>query len=152
MALAVDIKMLGDKGLERMLRDLPDKVQKKVLRTTLRAVAKTARDEAVRRVPRKTGNLAAALKRSRIRVGKGRGKGSRDRVSFVYDLPTRDLLDIPADSKWYYPAHLEYGHGTVAARPYLRPAVDENLERFYKFMRSSMRIGIRAQALKLAKK
>ena len=37
-----------------------------------------------------------------------------------------EMLGIPEDSKWYWPAHVELGSPKHPALPYLRPAFDDN--------------------------
>jgi hypothetical protein len=45
--------------------------------------------------------------------------------------PTRDVLGISQSDPYYYPTVLEYGSSkrNIRARPYLRPALDENREK-----------------------
>lgn len=146
---AVDIKMLGDKGLERMLRELPDKAQKKVVRQAMRATVKTLHKELIRRAPVLLGNvtdLKGAFAQQKVTPG----KRSRDSITLGIPMPTREEVGIEGD--YYHPMHVEFGHGDVRAHPYIRPAVDENAEREKKAMGNKLKIGIPKEAARLARK
>jgi hypothetical protein len=52
-------------------------------------------------------------------------KGVRDIIGYALALPERSDLGIEGDEE-YYPAILEYGHGTVPAKSYLRATIDDN--------------------------
>lgn len=60
--------LTGDKALNRLLDELPDKVQKKYARQGTRAGAKIAKDEAVNLVPHDEGTLERTLT---VRTAKG---------------------------------------------------------------------------------
>lgn len=67
--MSVETTVNGLAALERMLSELPEKVQVKIARASMAAGARVVRDEARRIVPVKTGALKAS-----IRVGTGRSK------------------------------------------------------------------------------
>ncbi|MFK7089403.1 HK97-gp10 family putative phage morphogenesis protein [Chromobacterium violaceum] len=85
-------------GLERMMRHLdavPRKLQRKILRRGLRKGAALVRDEARRRVRRRSGLLAKS-----ITVASSRGSGQRGAVAYKVGLRSRA----------WYGRYLEYGH------------------------------------------
>lgn len=150
---AVDISVLGAKALERALSKLPDKVQRSVVASANRKVAKKIHAETVRRVPVDTGKLKAAL----AAQNKPRKVTRPTIVMYFLDLPVRSLLDIDPSSPWYYPAHVEYGYTAtggrqVPPRSYLRAAVDEKIDVWHGMMRHDINKGIEKQMRRLAKK
>lgn len=154
---AVDISVLGAKELERALSKLPDKVQRTVVRSANRKVAKKVHSEVVRRAPVDTGTLKAAFQAT----NKPRLKTYPTAVVYYLDFPTRAQLGIPADTKakkqGFYPLHLEYGFisrfgRTVPPHPYIRPAVDENIDVYHGMMRHDINKGIIRNMRRLAKK
>ncbi|WP_043616876.1 HK97-gp10 family putative phage morphogenesis protein [Chromobacterium violaceum] len=85
-------------GLERVMRHLdavPRKLQRKILRRGLRKGAALVRDEARRRVRRRSGLLAKS-----ITVASSRGSGQRGAVAYKVGLRSRA----------WYGRYLEYGH------------------------------------------
>ena len=154
---AVDISVLGAKELERALSKLPDLTQRKVVRMTNRKVAIRVHKEVMRRVPVDTGNLRDAL----AAENKPRLKKYPTAVVYYLDFPSRVALGIPKDTRankqGYYPLHLEYGFinsrgVTVPPHPYIRPAVDDNIDVYYGIMRHDINKGIEREMRKLAKK
>lgn len=126
MTLAVDIRVLGVPELEKELRRLEDKTQRKIVRQALRKSAKRTKDRIIdnlsgEKVQVRTGQLRQAFKDAPIRGTTRRGF---TRVGVVF--PERGALGIDAKDKHYYPTAVEYGHGTVPPHPFLRPAIDEH--------------------------
>ena len=149
-----DITMLGDKGLERMLKQLPDKAQDQAVRFGVRKAAEVAKQEMLRRVPTDTGELKQLLA-----AGKLKSINRRGVLSIGSRLPTREELGIPAEAKSFWPSALEYGHAfpghegkDVAPRPFMRPAIDENRPRLIGIVADTLRKKIPKIAAKLAKK
>ncbi len=150
---AVDITILGSKELERMLSLIPDKMQRSVVASANRKVAKKVHAYTMERVPVKTGKLKAAL----AAKNKPRKKTFPTAVIYYLDLPDRAPLGIAPDYEWYYPASLEYGFTNkyginVPPHPFIRPAVDENIDILHGMMRHDINKGIEKQMRKLAKK
>ncbi len=54
------------------------------------------------------------------------GDTNRKRVRRGVVWPTRAEFGIDPKAKYYYPTALEYGHGNVAPRPFLRNAIDKH--------------------------
>lgn len=136
----------GDKKLDRALRSLPAKLQKKGVRKATRESARIVLNDAVRRAPKDTGRLASSLV---VRVAKG-GRGRRlPRGTFGHSVQTRDGSMFVGDS--FYGGFVEYGtvqrrtkktskaaltsagvvsqglnRGSVPERPFIRPALYDN--------------------------
>lgn len=83
--------------------------------------------------------LAEGLSVQAIRRRKGR-------IGAVVFAPVRDDLDIPANSKWYYPIHVELGAPKrtppLAAIPWMRPAVDATAPEAFRKVVDTMWNGI----------
>lgn len=131
MALAVDISVIGARELERKLKKLDTRIQKKVVRQALRTSAKRVKKRVVNnlsntRVMVQSGKLLNAFKNA-----KTKSFTRRYGIRIGHVLPSREELGIPAyqsgkKDAGYYPYFVEYGHGDVPAHPFLRPAIDEH--------------------------
>lgn len=100
MAGAFDIKITGNKRLQRSFDNMEKKVQAKLLRPAIRKSVKTVTLPEVRvHVPYKTGNLLSLLK---VRARKARGRAGRGSVGSGIFLPG-------GRSDLYYGRFLEYG-------------------------------------------
>ena len=116
MAVGVDISLLGDKALQRKLDALGGKA-KTVFNRVARESAKRIRIEIAMNTPVKTGTLRAAMLNAKIRLlSVAAGIGIL--------MPTREEVNIAPDDEYYYPFHVEYGHGSVPAHSYIRRTVD----------------------------
>jgi HK97 gp10 family phage protein len=119
----IDVDIAGMHELEQRLRELGPQLEKKVIRQALRAAARPVLDQARANLGppyRKTGKHTDPLRRGlKIRALRPR----RGRFGVAVQTPTRAELGIPADSPWYYPAHIELGTRRTAAQPYLRNAL-----------------------------
>lgn len=137
------LEIHGEKALLAALKQLPDKVQRKVLRPAIRSGTKILRDETKRRVPKVTRALEKSL---RVRVMAKLRKGS---IGFVVEAPTlirtktkagkmvlkaKKRKDTPlrGQSKWYA-GFVEGTHQVPGMKttPFMRPARDatENIVR-----------------------
>ncbi len=121
VAPVIDFKLLGIKELEAKFRKLPLRLQKKILRPSLRAGGKSVQQAVKAAVPKDTGRLRRGIQLKAM-------KRSRSRMGVFVSTKGREFFGIDADSKWYYPAIIEYGyvrHGiTYPARSYLRSTVE----------------------------
>ena len=97
---------------------------------------------------------AGTLKRS-IKLRKHPNQ-KRNQVRLAVQTGTRAEMDIPADSKWYYPAHVEYGHGfpgegpgkkSVRPHPFMRPAYDSTKNYAKHLAETIMRDEVEKEAL-----
>lgn len=126
-----DIRVLGDKKLDRAFRNLGKKVQTKFLKRAAREAAYPIRKAAKSLAPKgATGALARGIS---IRAGRPRRRGD---VSIIVATGTRKKMGLPeynkagkGGEKFYYPAHVELGTQHMAARPFLRPALAQNRQR-----------------------
>ena len=120
----IDIRVLGDDKLAKKIAKLDRVAAGKIVRPGMRAAAQMVLPYVKAAVPEKTGNL----KRS-IKVKADKRKWARSKATGVnIQTGTREQLGIAADDKYYYPAAVEYGHGNVPARSYLRGPMDQHRE------------------------
>jgi len=125
MPAAVDISVIGDKALAKTLADLPDALQKSIVRKAMRPAGNFLLKEVKAATPVKTGALKKNLKLRAI-------KRSRSRFGVMIPLPTRESLGIDAKTDGYYPAVLEYGSPArnIAPRAYIRGTTNKNETRW----------------------
>ena len=140
MAKFVSIEVLGDKALQRKLKALPIALERKIVRKALRAAAKPVLATAKAMVPVESGKLQKGLKLRALT------KQKRGQFGVQVRTPTRDELGLPYAERYYYPAHLELGHGNVAGRPFLRNALDSNRTTSTAIAAREIRAGIEAEA------
>lgn len=119
MAVQIDLSILGDKVLEKRLKALPLKVQKKILRKAFRSTAKDILSDARIRVPIDTGNLRKSLRVRALKKAKGR-------IGVQIETGTREELGIDENDKYYYPAAIELGAEGVPVQSFLRAALEVN--------------------------
>jgi HK97 gp10 family phage protein len=93
----------------------------------------------------KTDPLAAGLNIGRVRRRRRRGV-----VSVGVRTPTRAQLGIGKNAKWYYPAHIELGTKKAPARPYMRPALEQQRDNANTIITEALKRGIEALALEHA--
>lgn len=103
MAVRID----GLAELNRKLRELPRKVQRRGLRRAVRAGAEPIRERAEELAPRRTGRLA-------------RNIVTRYRTSRV----DRAVIEVGPGLRAFYGKFQELGTSRHPARPFLRPAFD----------------------------
>ena len=125
---AISIQVTGMPELQRILSELPDKIQMKFVKHGMKAAGKILLDGVKRRVPVRS----AALKESIVLRAM---RPKKRRFGFKVETPTREELakfqPTPEEMKnvmvneGYYPMVLEYGSARMKAKPYLRPAMDE---------------------------
>jgi len=134
---AIDISIFGDKKLEKQFKKLDLKLQKKTIKKALRDSAKIVKNTAKARVGVRSGKLKKSLK---VRTEKGLKRGQ---FGIVVVTGTREELNIDADDKYYYPAAVEFGTKNLPAKPYLRPAIDENRDLIFDLIASRIRSAIK---------
>lgn len=103
----------GDKELIAAMNALTPALEKKVLRTALRAGGKPILAQAKSNAPFKTGQTRRALK---LRAMK---RSRKNRVGVI--VQTKDG-DYKGDQ--FYASFIEYGTSKMAAKPFMRPAFD----------------------------
>lgn len=135
MAKTIDVMVFGDKQLQRRLSNLILKLQRKVVRKSLREAARPIHAASKAKCPVLTGRLRKSIKLRAMRRARGR-------FGMRIITGTREELGIPADEPYYYPAAVETGHGNVPAYPFLRPALHENRGKALKIACQFLRQGI----------
>lgn len=138
MSKAIDITMLGDKALQRRLNRLELKTGRKIVRRALRDAAKIHASAAKAEAPVDTGATKAGI---RVRAVTGLRRGN---FGVMSRTGTREEMGIPSDSKWYYPAIVEYGTPTTPANPFMRRAFEQNRQRMIDSIRRDLWSGIRS--------
>ena len=155
------IEIKGLRELDYNLKQLPLKIQKKVLRQAVRAGATVIRKEArknIKGLPEKTGTL-----RKSISIAKSRES-----------IPHNPIFTIGPSNKGWYGHLIEYGFTAtgpkkkgltyrdsrarahkfgkhVPAKPWLRPAFDTTVKKVIQQMGKRLGIGIEREAAKLAR-
>lgn len=125
----VDVSVLGFPEVDRMLKILPAKLQKKIVSKALRKGAKVVKEAAAAKArgfhnPGTPGDLMLKVARGlKVRVWKRRRKLGF--FGMVVQTPTRAQLGLAENSKWYPPAHVELGTEKTPALSYLRAAKKE---------------------------
>jgi len=128
-----EIKIHGLKELDNNLKQLPFKIQKKVLGGTVRAGANIVKKEAKSKVPIKTG----WLKKNII--------ARKKRKSSVY----APIYQIGPSNKAWYGRIIEFGSSKMSATPWLRPAFDISGKKVIAKIREILANGIEREAKKL---
>ena len=125
-SFGVDVTMIGDKEVIKLFKELPEKVQKKFARESMRKEAKRLVEKVKAASPvltgskyRKGGSLKKSWKVKALRR-------SRKRIGVYVESGPREKLGIAANAPGYYPAHVELGTRTRAAKPFLRPVIRAN--------------------------
>ena len=115
------VKIDGLKDLEKTLLNLGTKTAGKVLRETLKEIAKPMFNDIKNSTPVKTGALKESV---RLTSGVGRSKRSK------YSARARIIIGGKSTKKRKTAGHaitIEYGNSSRAARPFIRPAFDKNV-------------------------
>lgn len=146
---AIDISLVGSDILIKQLASFEPKVQKRVVRQTLRKSAKHLKAHIVTNLsghpvsPDSGRYLAAmtaakpkALPRSRTMIGVG------------IAMPYRAELGIDPGYKWYYPFAVEYGHDRAPPKAPLRRAIDDHADEEHRFMGRDIGKGVDREARK----
>jgi len=106
------------KGLEELiskLNGLPDKLETKVVRAAIRKGAILMRDKARDKVPVDTGTLKKSIKIRNNRSEKG-----------IISFKIGPTSDKKKGTDVFYGRFVEFGTSKMAAKPFMRPALDES--------------------------
>lgn len=152
------VKITGFRELNRKLKQLPIKIEQKVLGRAALAGAAVVRKDARRRAPKKTGLLRKSIV-SRKKRGKYFGEvlyqigptvsafyGQFIESGFVATGPKKRGLTF-RESRGR--AKLRNKH--YPAKPFLRPAFDENTKKIIDAMKIRLQKGIETEAAKLGR-
>lgn len=122
----------GVEELARTFTALPDVVRVRVLQDATEAGAEIIRQGAEDRAPRRSGQLAGD-------------------IQIETELTTDGFVSkIGPSRRSFYGRFQEFGTPFMAARPFLRPALDEDGPRAQQAMAATLARGIEAEAKRLA--
>lgn len=139
--------VLNFREVRKALADLPARISKNVIRRAMYAGAVVIRDDARTRAPVETGALRSSIvaKASTTKEGEIYGSVGVDRKTF-----SRGKRKGRKPRRY---AHLvEFGTVKSKAQPFLRPAMDTNIDRVLDVIAEAMRKGIDDEAAKAARK
>lgn len=146
MTIKPTISVTGLSELETALKELGSEVAGKnggLVRNALMAAAKPVLEMAQELVPKDTGKLAKGLKRSRQK-------------EIDPDLPVNEAVDVGLISRrgtgTAYGAFVEFGTSIKPARPFLRPALESNVQNSTDIFRRNLATGIERVARKIGNK
>lgn len=111
------ISMKGAKELDLKLSSLPLKVSKKIAMTALRSGGKIIMERAKMLCPVVTGFLQKSIK---VRVPRRKKRNEAVILVGIDSVPMGGRMG----GKAFYGAFVEFGWGTKAADPFMRPAFD----------------------------
>lgn len=119
------IELEGDRALMAQLQHLIDIAPRKVISSAFRKSCKRIKAGIISNASgavatKRTGNLIRGWKATKIKSS----KRSRRMVQMLIEMPTRAAMGISPGDPYYYPVHLEYGHGNVKPFPVVRNAVN----------------------------
>lgn len=143
--------VLNFKDIRKALEKLPKNVSKRVVRRALYAGATVVRDAARAKVPVQTGALRASIvARASSPSTKASSLGGNELVASV-GIARKKFLRGKRKGK--YPrryAHIvEFGSRRMAARPFMRPALDTQIDSILGTIAAKMREGINEEAARL---
>jgi HK97 gp10 family phage protein len=117
--VAGSIVVTGIREIDKTLKTLEPRIQKKVLRQAMRSGMKLVLQDALMRVPVLSGLLKKNVKLRAM-------KRSRNRQGLLVQIKSDPgfYKTSKAGNVAFYPASVEWGHGTVPPHPFMRPAYD----------------------------
>lgn len=124
----------GARELDRLLKTLPGRPAKKAVRSGTLGGAGIVRKEARQNVVEDTGDLKKGI------IAR---KTDESRTHTTYS--------VGPSTKVYYGQFLEFGTQHVQARPFLRPALEQNVPKVLAKMSKSMGKAIEREAKKLGR-
>lgn len=140
MASGFSFSITGHQELQRRLSTLKASLARKIVSRAMRQGAKHVLAKSKALAPVKTGALKRSLK---VRALKTRRKGV---TGVAVQTGTREELGIPAKSKAYYPAALEFGSENMPAKSYMRAALESQRGIVIRTIENELAIGIEAAA------
>ncbi len=111
------VQITGDKQLEKVFDQFEVNLRKKIARKAIRKAAKPVRDTAIARAPVDTGLLKKSIK---VRAMK---RSRKNKHTVAVRVVTGEGF---FKGEAFYGGFLEYGTTRMRARPFMRPAHDEN--------------------------
>jgi hypothetical protein len=156
------LDLSGDVALIALFEELPAVMRARVLEPALKEGAKPIKDRVdaltpIQSPPYKGQSPGVRLKtlgtelvkRKRTR---GRSKSKPKWVGWRVQFPVRERMGIAADALHYYPAALEYGHGSARPVAMMRRGLLQTRGRANSAIRSHVKTNIDKEVIKLAKK
>lgn len=143
--MSITVKIRGDKKLERAVNKLSSEARKKAIPAAVVAGALVVANDAKRKAPVLTGTLRRSL-----HIG---GHGDKTPGHELGPPPTKplpppkwsaDTLVAFVGTDLIYAAPVEFGTSKRTAKPYLRPALDQNHQTVQAEMRAVLRQFIRS--------
>lgn len=155
--MAESIKIAGAAEALRLLRRLPVELQEKALQGAVRAGAKVVYDAAKALAPEDTGRL-----KRNIFLANGR-KSDVDAATLIgvrspnakQTARFKRRTGLPASANprdAFYWRFLEFGTSKMRARPFMRPAFDQNKEAAANTIITALRAGIETAFRKLVRR
>lgn len=135
-----DVKLKGFAELQKALSELPDKIERNIVRSALRAAAKVTLEEAKRQVPVRSGKLRDSLRVS-TRLVKGKPLatitvgGNRKNAPFyahLVEFGAKAHFIKPKRAKSLFIAGVMRDgveHPGARKHPFMRPALDATAQR-----------------------
>lgn len=120
----LQVQIFGLDELQRELNDLPDEVQKTILKAAMDEAAKVMLDEAKRLAPYRTGKLRDSIEIREVKP--------RQNEAFRYAISPHVR----------YAAPVEYGTNRMAAKPFMRPTHDGKKDQVVRDTREDVMAGI----------
>lgn len=127
MASVVSVKVEGLRELGERMKGLSEAVNNRIARAATAAGAVVIRNAAQAKVPVDTGNLKKNIIVKRLPKGES-PLTSEHIVTVRQGKLTKKQRDKGLEDA-YYGKFVEYGTAKMAARPYMRPAFDQNKEK-----------------------
>lgn len=148
MAEFVEIK--GLRELQEAMRQLPKKLERRVLNAALMTGAREIANEAKARAPVRTGTLRRNI---RARPGRPTDGHTATTIVGVRKLTFRQVARLrskgkSADDPFYW-RWLEFGTAKMAARPFLRPAFEAKKVSAAHTIKEALKVRIEKEAAKL---
>jgi len=126
MSDRITIKLEGSDKLVRKLQKLESAFAGEVLERAVRYAAQPVIEDASQKAPKLTGKLAR-------NIGIDLDKKSRSRV----------MVSVGPEKDVFYGMFLELGTKHITARPFLRPALDENEQNIKRRLRDRLKRELR---------
>lgn len=133
--MAVSGTISGLEPLLKKLKTLEPKIAKKVLRQSLRAGAKIIQTAAKAKAPVKSGQLRKAIK---VRAQKRTRRGT---IGVNVSVGEKDFA-----GEVFYGSFIEFGSSKMPARPFMKPAFQENKAAALQVIQDGIAAGIEEAA------
>lgn len=139
--MTVDVAMLGDAELSRKLNTLQGMGRTSIVSQAGKKAMKPVLNDIKAKVPVDTGLLKKSFKARSIKAM--RGRRARGNVGARILMPTREMVQIPAKAKGYYPSAQEFGFrvrggGHVPGKRFMRDSLYGNRSQVFAIMRREM--------------